>query len=310
MDSGINEGFLNLISVQAESTFGGTVTGSARYIPSKLSFSHRPVLVGNLSKINVWRAMDGDSFSSRFFEGTIEMMYAHGETLALLLSSLLRRSGTSPNYVFDASHLSNRQSLAIGLSYLPNGKHFVFRGAIIESALFTVRAKEQVKVSLAFKAAQMTADGPLTSPVEEEALTATGLQAAVDYDGGSNPRVYDGSFQIINRVDLAQFDEAGVPQAYQPSGILTFSGDLAEWMSNDLTEGDLIAGHVRNLAETSTTLSIVPGAGKLLEIALSRVLARSGTPPGIQYGGIGYRAGVEAQTAETRADRPILTMTL
>lgn len=310
MDSGINEGILNTIAVQAESTYGGSGTGTARYLPGKISFNHQPQHLGTTQRTNVWREMDGDSYAARLFEGTFEVNYCHGETMALILSSLLKRSGSSPNYTFAAHHLSSRQSLAIALSYLPNAKHFVFRGVIIESAQFTIRAREQVRVRFAFKAAKLTTDGPLSSPVTETELKATGLQAAVDYGGANNPRAYDGSFQIINRVELVNFDETGVAQAYVPQGRVTFSGDIGEWMSNDSTEGDAIAANVRGMVEDSAVFSLVPASGKLLELDISRMLTRSGTPPGLQSGGIGYRAGIEAQTGEDRSDKPVLTMTL
>lgn len=310
MDSGINEGFLNTIAVQAESSFGGSVTGTARYLPGKISFGHQPQHVGTTQRTSVWREMDGDSYAARFYEGTFEMMYCHGETMALILSSLLRRSGSSPNYTFSAYHLSNRQSLVIALSYIPNNKHFVFRGVIIESAQFTIRAREQVRVRFAFKAASLTTDGPLSSPVTETELKATGLQASVDYGGANNARAYDGSFQIINRVDLANFNESGVATAYMPQGRVTFSGDIGEWMSNDATEGDAIAANVRGMVEDSAIFSLVPASGKLLELDIARMITRSGTPPGLQTGGIGYRAGIEAQTGEARTDKPVLTLTL
>lgn len=310
MDSGINEGWSNELIVQAESSFAGSVTGTARHLPGKVTFSYEPVLLGSLQSVNVWRMMDGDSFSGRSYRGQFDLEYSHGETIALLLSSLLKRSGSSPNYVFNPYHLSDRQSLAIGLSYLPNAQHLVFRGVIIDSASFTIRARELLKVRFEFKAAKMTTDGPLTSAATETRVTATGNHAAAEYESAAMSRAFDSSFQIIHRIDFANFGEDAIPTDYEPTGPMTVSADLAELMANTSVEGDRIALDVRSLNEASALISVVPSSGKLLELEIPRMLVRSGTPPGLATAGISYRAGVEAQTQEDRTDRPVLTMTI
>ncbi len=310
MDSGINEGFANEIGVQAETSLGSTVTGTARSLPGKVSFSFAPQLEGGIAQVNLYRASDGDSYSRRFYTGQIELEYSHGETIALLLSSLLRRTGTSPNYLFTPYHLSARQSLAIGLSYVPNGRNYVFRGALIESASFTVRARELVKVKFEFKAATLTTDGPLTSMAVESRVVAAGHQAALEYNETEMPRTYDSSFQIVHRVEFSAYDESAAPSAYVPAGRMTVSADLAEFMSNDFADGNIIFGQVNTLNAVDASISVVPAAGKLLELTMPRVLTRSGTPQGIDRTGTGYRAGVEAQSSEARADVPLLTMTL
>lgn len=191
--SGINEGFLNEITVQAESSFAGSVTGTARRLVGQVSVQYEPQLIRGMGKVNAWGNMDGDSFAGRFYRGSMVLEYRHGETLALLLSSLLTRSGSSPNYTFSQSHRSVRQSLAIGLSYKPNNVHFVLRGLIITGALFTVRVRELIQVRLDFMAAKLTTDGPLTSPSTETSITAHGQQAGLDYESVAMSLVYDAS---------------------------------------------------------------------------------------------------------------------
>lgn len=310
MSTTINEGFLNEIVVQAESSFAGSVTGTARRLVGQTGFQYQPKLIRGQNAINVWREMDGDSFAGRYFEGTITMDYRHGELMALLLSSLLQRSGTSPNYSFSNSHRSNRQSLAFGLSYEPNDVHFVFRGTIITGAMFTIRARELVQVRFDFKSAQLTDDGPLTSPVTETSVGASGLESSIEYDSVSMARAYDASFQIMNDVDFVNYNRSKAPTRAIPSGQFTISNDLAEWMSDDATEGDAIAANVRNQTETDLEVAIVPASGKLFRLNVPRGTTRSGTPVGIDRAGIGYRAGIEAQTGEDRTDKPVLTMTL
>lgn len=310
MDSGINEGFDNSIIVQAESSLAGSVTGTAYHLPGKVSFAYEPQLDTRLGTTNIWRHLDGDSFSARHFNGSFDLEYSHGETFALLLASLLRRSGSSPNYTFTPYHLSNRLSLAISLSYQPNGPHFVFRGVIIDAVSFVVRSRELVKAKFEFKAAKLTTDGPLTSPTTETRLAASGLQAAAEYETVAMPHAYDASFQIAHRVTFCCYGEDAIPTEFEPNGVFTVSADLAEWMPNTLGGGDRIASDVRNMSEASAEVSIVPAVGKLLELSVPRAIMRSGTPLGLQPGGIGYRAGLEAQTAEARTDKPVLTMTL
>lgn len=310
MDTGINEGFSNEITVQAESSFLGSVTGTARRLIGQVSFQYEPKLIRGVGGVNVWREMDGDSHAGKFFSGSFVVDYRHSELFALLLSSLLTRSGTSPNYTFSSSHRSVRQSLALGLSYKPNNVHFVFRGLIITGAMFTIRVRELVQVRFDFMAASLTTDGPLTSPVTESAIGVNGFQASVEFDGNAMALVYDTSFQIANPVEFVNYGRNKIPTKYVPSGRFTVSNDLAEWMSSDATEGDAVASATRSQEDKSVEVSLVPSAGKLLQLNVPRLIVRSGTPPGLARDGIGYRAGMEAQTSEARTDKPVLTMTL
>lgn len=310
MDSTLNEGYANDIAVQAEATFLGSPTGTARRLPGRINFAYQPQLAGGLAAVNIWRMPDGDSYSSRWYEGSFDLEYNHGETVALLLASLLQRSGSSPSYEFSPHSRSSRTSLIIGLSYLPNGQHLMFRGAIIESARFIIRARELLRVTFGFKAARLTSDGPLASVVDETILQAGGHQADLTYDSTAIPRAYDASFQFLHRIGFTNFDESATPADYEPHGVLGISADLAEWMSNVNADGDLIAGNVRDQSEAPVVISVVPGAGKEFTLSIPRSLTRSGTPPGLQARGIGYRAGIEAQIAGSLSGVPLLTMTL
>lgn len=309
MSSGINEGQFNLLTVQAEDSFTGTLTGTAYHIRGRMGFSYQPMLSGGAQSVNVWRHQDGDSFAARFYQGSIEMEYSHGEAFALLLASLMKRSGTSPNYTFEPSHNSKRQTIAIGLSYLPNDVHWIFRGVMIETMTLNVRRTELAKVRMDFKAAIKTDDGPMTA-TEQAHVPATHLGGAGEFGSQALTQATEMNAQIAHRIAFANFNEDKEPTEYEPDGQFSLSGDFAEWMSDDEPAGHRVAEAVEDQTESNYFLQIVPAAGKVFQITVPRVLVRNGTPAGLAVGGIAYRAGTEAQVSEDRSDVPVISMVL
>jgi hypothetical protein len=306
----MNEGWANKLVVQAEATLAGSPTGSAYGADGRLAFSYEPVLEGRRPKINVWRRPDGDSFAGRWYRLSIDTEYSHGEATALLLSSILKRAGTSPNYTFRPNHTSAKQSLAIGLSYVPNNLEFVFRGCVVEQVQLAVRAREIVRIRWSLSAAKMTTDGPLATVADANFVRSTGLGGSASYESVSLSRSYEWALDVAHRIEFGNFGEDAVPADYQPASSLVVSGDLAEWMGESSADGDRIAADARNQSQASALLSVVPAPGKLFEVDLPRILVRAGTPPGIQQGGIGYRASFESQSSEGRTDEPLISMLL
>jgi len=308
MDTGLNEGIANTLIVRAEQSLAGTLTGSSYAVDGRVAFSHEPVLDGNLPGRNVWRAQDGDSYAARSFRATLDMEWAHGELTALLLSSLLRRSGSTPNYTFRPGNLSFKQTLAVGFGYVPNGVEIVLRGVIVESLQLAFRPREITRARWRLAAAKLTTDGPIASIASGSIIRAVG-QSDVEYGGASNPRVYDFSVEIAQPVDFGNFGEDGTPVDYDV-GPCDVSVELAEWLANSEPAGQAIAQDAREQDENSLSLEIAPAAGKVLRFEIPRMLVRSGTPPLFQPGGIGYRASTEAQSSEDRSDLTVVTMTI
>lgn len=308
MDTGLNEGIANTLVVRAESSLAGSLTGSTYAFDGRIAFSTEPVLGGNVPKRNVWRAQDGDSYSARSYRATIDMEWSHGELTALLLASLFRRTGTTPNYTFKPGGLSLKQSLAIGFGYVPNGLEFVLRGAIVESMQVALRPREVSRVRFGIVAAKLTTDGPIAAVTAGNIFRVKG-DATAEYDSIPNPRVYDFSLEAVQRINFANFGEDGTPTDYAPEKF-DVSIDLAEWMANTGPEGDQIAGDVRNQNEVTLLVSTVPAPGKLLTFTIPRMINRSGTPPLLSPGGIGYRASAEAQSSVSRTDLTSITMSI
>lgn len=309
MSSGINEGIANETVVQAEASFLGTLTGPAYALPGRLSLQVQPRLSAGALRTGIYRTQDGDSFAAVTWGGSIEVEYPGGEAFALLLSSLLKRTGSSPNYVFGQSHLATRQTLALSLKYVPNNLSYLFRGLVVEALELSVQLRGLVRCRLELAAGRMDTGSPITATVTPTHVPAPSWKSALQYRGVDMPRAYEATARIVARVEFCRFGETGIPGAVYTAGGTEFSAEIAEWMG-DTSGADTVPADVRGLVEVSQRIDVEPFPGKLLRIELPRSLPRSGTPPGLVPGGIAYRIGSEAQGGEASPSWPAVTMTV
>jgi hypothetical protein len=305
--SGLNEGFSNTLTLREESGIG-IGTGTAYRIPGAVSFRYEPVFIGQLPAVNVWRMPDGDSFAASFINGSLDCELSLNEAFSLLLTSLMEKSGAGP-FTFKPAHHSNRKSLQIGLSYLPGGKEFIFKGAVIDALRIEVRPRQLLKLRVEFKAAIFAQDGPIASPTVLQHVAIPGTAAVFSYRGFNNPRVSNAQINCERRVEMQGFNEAGVASQFQPVAPLAAFMEFSEWLAESGGTADTIAGDVRAMAEASASV-VITHQGKSLAFSMPRVIARAGTPPGLGRVGLNYDVTLEAQVSDTLVGIPQFTLTL
>lgn len=308
MSSGLNEGIANELVVQAEAGFLGAGTGPAYSVAGKVGFSHNPVLSGTSSRRGLYRMADGDSFSARTFRCSLDLEYPGSESFALILASLLRRTGSSPSYSFGRP-TSFRPSFLVSLKYNPNNYAVVFRGCLADEVQLAIRPRGVVTCKVGIAAAVAANASPVAATVQEAHLPAPGWSGSVYYGGVSSTRAYEVDVTVKGKVSFENFGEGGEPAAFVPDGGVDFSANVSEWVADD-SSADAVPAAGRTMAEAAQRFDCVPAPGKILRFDFPRSIVRSGTPPGFQKAGLAYRFGTEAQAGERSADFPTVTMNL
>lgn len=310
MSSGINEGVGTLLVAQAEGTYLGTPTGVAYELPGRTAFSFAPRLERTSPRASLWRGQDGEQYAARWFEATLEAEWTQGEALALLLSSLMTRTGTTPNYTFTRPGAA-RKTLALSVNYGAGAPSYVLRGAIAQSLQLNIRARGLVTFRMEFLAGKLdTVSGAIAATSTPAGAAFAGFNSSATYRGVTMGRAYELTLQLLARTAFVQFDEFAVPSRFIPAAPPQASAEVSEWLGDTVTEADRIPADVRGMAEASQRFDVAPAPGKLLRLDLPRALVRSGTPPAFQQGGIAYRAATEAQAGEVLADWPSITMNI
>jgi len=309
MSLGINEGIGTAVVVQAESAFLGAGTGPAYAFPGKTGLVVSPRLEATTPRTGAWRGQDGEAYAARWFEASLEAEWAQGEATALLLSSLLARSGVSPNYTF-ARPGAARRSLILSVTFAPSGPTWVLRGLLAQRLDLTIRARGIVTFKMEFSAGRLDTSGAVAATVTPDGAPAAGWKSSALYNGAAMDRAYELALSIVARTQFKQFGEDSAPTRHAPAGGAQFSAEVSEWMGDTSAEGDRVAGDARNLIERAQQFDVTPAAGQLLRLSFPRALMRNGTPPALQRAGIAYRIGSEAQAGEVGADWPTITMNI
>lgn len=298
-----NAGFSNFLGVQREDALDGAATGAAYLMRGKTSFGWQPILGGGSQRVNVWRKMDGDSFATRYFSGSLNLEYANTELHRALLESFLETISTQANtpsagfttYSYRPRLMGARRSLRIGLEYSEGGPFFLMHGCIIDYASFTCRLRELIKVKYEFKFTRLEDTGAAAM-----SLTATNpgqvwiphTSTAALMNAGALANLTEASFQISDRAEPASFGADKQATAFRQSGRFTLSGELVEYFGSTAT----IPGYVRDKTEAALDFTFAtPGSSKKLQLVIPRNIFRAGTPDGIGKTDLPYRATFEAQ---------------
>lgn len=321
-------GFASAISVQAETAFNAASAATRYALIGKIKFTQAINFGDKTSAIGVWRHETASTYSTKFWNGSIEMDFGFNAVTKMMLSSFFELVSTTSlggglsQYIFRPIRLQVLPSFKIGLSYLPGGQNWKYSGVVIDSLTLDFRRNQLPKLTIQFKAANANyAAGlnPLGTPVvtiagnvSNHTKIAAALSSALDGgslltedldflttesgehllldDGSSNnlANITEYNFVASHQKEAAGFNSSGLANRFTLGGPMTFKGQIAEYFN----AGSVFPDAVADQADRPFSFRITDPLGSLMKFSINwpRINFIDGMPDGIGQGDLIYRA--------------------
>jgi len=281
--SGQKSQVISRVSVQAEASFTGAGTGDIYQITGIREFDHQFEPVQRTTKVTVWRQESGQSTGGRVFRGRLDVEGSPGSALRLLLSNMLaEKAAVSSGGGLSTYQFRPRRSQPMVLDSLrflaefEDGPWYEFKGCVIESLRWTVRAQNITNISCEFLCAQLVEwdVNPSWTVVSDNLNPLVASDAVLTIDGSPVSEFIELSCELsVPRVPT-RMNRDGQATRFSIMGQSLISGAINEYFGNSFN----LPYVVRDGGEFALKATLNAGGGSLLEFEFPRVAPQSGQP--------------------------------
>lgn len=253
----ITQADLGKLGVQAENEFLGSGTGPLYQLHGAIAVDYNRVMIRRETRVDVWRNAVSESAAGYSYEGTIEAELRFCRGFYTILNGLLTTKTTTlgsgvDTIVYRPWRAEDPASPSLRIAIEADGRWILFSGVLVIGIRVTARAQREVRVTVEWKAAQLTV--VTSTPGWTFTQDATPGIAVSDYatlevDSTEHEQALEASLKIEDPKEFSGLGDNGMFTSWTRDGVQQITGSVIEYedtthalsdKARDLTEAALL----------------------------------------------------------------------